>query len=83
MRLEAVEQGLLRMNVAPQTEIKAAAGLKEKLAKYNNDISPQGHLQVEALKETMNIISALKEEMDNQAQATKVLIETTNLQIKH
>ena len=40
MRLEAVEQGLLRMNVAPQTEIKAAAGLKEKLAKYNNDISP-------------------------------------------
>jgi len=40
MRLEAVEQGLLRMNVSPQAELKASAGLKEKLAKYNNDTSP-------------------------------------------
>ena len=53
------------MNVSPQAELKASAGLKEKLAKYNNDTSPQGHLQVEALKETMNIISALKEELDS------------------
>ena len=84
MRLEAVEQGLLRMNAGgAHADLKASAGLKEKLAKYNNDVSPQGHLQVEALKETMNIISALKEEVDSQAQATKALIEATNLQVKH
>ena len=84
MRLEAVEQGLLRMNSGgAHADLKASAGLKEKLAKYNNDVSPQGHLQVEALKETMNIISALKEEVDSQAQATKALIEATNLQVKH
>lgn len=67
------------MNASGGTDLKASAGLKDKLAKYNNDVSPQGHLQVEALKETMNIISALKDDVDSQAQATKVLIEATNL----
>jgi len=41
MRLEAVEQGLLRMNSSgAHADLKASAGLKEKLAKYNNDVSP-------------------------------------------
>ena len=83
MRLEAVENGLLRMNVnhGGQTDLRASSTLKDQLAKYN-DNSPKDIIHQQLFTDTMNIITELQAEQKQFEQTTKILIEATNALIK-